>query len=173
MTKQLLIDTLSNKYNCQGIYAIKHTLSGNMYIGSSYSIKTRLSQHLNSLNNNKHHSKYLQNAWNKHNHNDFLALILETVVSRDELSKREQYWLDYYDSYKNGFNARPQADNFFGMEWSDEQNKARKESNVLAWKNTELRKKLSDKFKGKKRGVWTNESYKKQSDSLKKTHKEI
>ena len=172
MTQQLFTDTLNNKYNCQGIYAIKHTPSGKLYIGSSYNIRTRLNQHLNSLNNNKHHSRYLQNAWNKYNHIEFHVLVLETVSSRDELSNREQYWMDYFDSYKEGYNARPTAENFYGMEWSEEQNKARKDSNVLAWKNPDLRKNLSDKFKGKKRGVWTDESYKKQSDSLKKIHRE-
>ncbi len=142
-----------------------------MYVGSSVCIQSRLNQHKNSLFQNKHHSKYLQNAWNKHGVAGFVVIVLEEVASRDKLTVREQYWIDFYDSYRNGFNARPTAENFFGMEWSSEQNEARRRSNKLAWANPTLRNKLSDKFKGTKRGVWTKESHQLQSDSLKALHK--
>ena len=135
MMSQLIKETLSRKFDCQGIYAIQHIASERRYIGSANKIKIRLNKHRGELQKNQHHSKYLQNAWNKYGEDEFLAIVVEKVNVRDNLSEREQYWIDYYDSYKNGFNARPTAENFYGMEWSDEQNIARKNSNIQRWKD--------------------------------------
>lgn len=76
-----------------GIYKILNLKNNNFYIGSSIDLRKRFSEHRRSLNKNKHHSYYLQSAWNKYGENNFEFIILE-FVSRNRLKKREQYYLD-------------------------------------------------------------------------------
>ncbi len=163
---------IGDEFDRQGVYAIRHEPSGRCYVGSSASIRTRLNQHKNQLAHGKHHSSYLQNTWDKYKNSEFTAVLLEEVSVRDELPEREQAWIDKLDSFHNGFNARPKAENFYGMEWSEEQNASRQKSNKKTWSQPELREKLSKKFKGKRRGKWTQDSHERASESLKKRHME-
>ena len=138
--------TIGVEFECQGVYAIKHETSGRCYVGSSVSVRGRLNQHKVQLERGQHHSRYLQNAWNKYGAQAFTAVLLEKVEDRDTLAVREQAWIDALDSYRGGFNARPNAENFFGMEWSEEQNAARKLSNKKTWARPELREALAPAF---------------------------
>jgi len=163
---------LPNSFNCQGIYAIKSLTSKKLYVGSSVNIKSRILQHINLLNKveGEHHSKFLQRAWNKYKQSDFVAIILEKILEQEDLIIREQYWIDKFNSFHNGFNARPKAEANYGMIWSDEQNNARRISNKKTWEGSALRQNLSDKFKGNIRGVWSVDSHEKASATLKKRH---
>ena len=128
--------------------------------------------HLNALLAGKHHSRYLQNAWRKHGSTAFTVALLEGGVAERKLLEREQFWIDHLDSYEDGFNARPKAESMRGVKWSRAQNEARRESNLKAWSNESLRLKLSIKFKGQHRGVWTTDSHKKISRTLIRRHAE-
>jgi len=55
-----------------GIYKIKNMINGRTYIGSAINFSRRMSSHVSLLNMNKHHSKYLQNSWNKHGEHNFI-----------------------------------------------------------------------------------------------------
>lgn len=77
-----------------GVYLIKNNVNNKIYVGStSTSFNNRFSSHLRSLIQNKHHSKYLQNAWNKYGKNSFSFIILETCKKNDCI-KKEQYYID-------------------------------------------------------------------------------
>jgi group I intron endonuclease len=78
-----------------------------MYVGSTTNFTNRKSRHLNDLNKGKHHSKKLQRSWSKYGADNFIFVILEDNV--ENLIEREQYWIDFLDSYENGFNSRPDA----------------------------------------------------------------
>lgn len=95
-----------------GIYEIRNIKDSKVYIGSSKNIDKRWSQHRNMLNNNKHHSRYLQNAWNAYGENIFRFSVLELVDSKDDLFKREQMWMNYTLCYlpENGYNMSKDAD---------------------------------------------------------------
>jgi group I intron endonuclease len=54
-----------------GIYEIIHIESGKRYIGSAKSFAARFKDHRALLRSNRHHSRILQNAWNKHGENGF------------------------------------------------------------------------------------------------------
>lgn len=63
-----------------GIYAIKNTVNGKIYVGSTAkSFKTRFNQHISKLRNNKHHCAHLQYAFNKYGEEVFDFEILEVV----------------------------------------------------------------------------------------------
>lgn len=60
-----------------GIYVIRSTMSENIYIGQSLSIKTRVNLHLTNLRSGRHHCSHLQRAWNLYGEDAFIFDVLE------------------------------------------------------------------------------------------------
>lgn len=77
-------------YTC-GIYKISTPTRSSSYIGSSEKIERRWSEHKYGLRNKKHHSKRLQNAWNKYQ--ELIFEIIE-ICDFEKLNEREQFWID-------------------------------------------------------------------------------
>lgn len=93
-----------------GIYIIRNSVNGKVYIGSSKDIYTRWSQHKHDLKRNIHHNAILQRAWNKYGEDSFVFEIQE-LVEPAYLLDREQYWYDYHrsSSGEHGYNLSPIA----------------------------------------------------------------
>lgn len=86
--------------NTSGVYCIVNILNNHKYIGSSKDIRYRIYQHHYNLKNNKHHSTYLQNAYNKYGYDKFIISILEICAPiRDTLLFIEQKYLDLNPEY--------------------------------------------------------------------------
>lgn len=107
-----------------GIYEIVNKVNGKTYIGSSVDIEKRWKNHLYQLKRNKHHSKHLQNAYNKHGRENFDFRILEHTAIGNMLV-REQFHMDDRKSYSPdlGYNICPSAGNRLGVKASDETKK--------------------------------------------------
>jgi group I intron endonuclease len=106
-----------------GIYCIENVVNGKIYIGSSVDINHRWKNHQYELNNDIHHSKHLQAAWNKYGEQSFEFKILEIVnPSKEELLEREQWWIDItrcdIDTY--GYNILSNAGRTTGYNHSEE-----------------------------------------------------
>lgn len=114
---------LLKHFNTSGIYIIRNLINNKVYIGSAKNIRTRINIHKHYLNNNKHHSKKLQYSYNKY-YGNFLVSILEKT-SIENLIIREQYWINYFQSYKQeyGFNILKTAGNSIGYKCSEETKK--------------------------------------------------
>lgn len=164
-----VVERLPAAFNCSGIYGIQHTASGRIYVGSAKNIRKRLYQHLGTLVAKKHHSRYLQNAWNKSGQIAFNIVLLETILT-EKLNEREQFWIDHFNSYEKGFNARPKAESTRGLKWTKAWRQAAIKGIRKAWSDTSLRQRVSARFKGYHRGVWTDSSRKQASESLKLWH---
>lgn len=76
-----------------GIYQIRNTINNDVYIGSAIDFYQRKKKHFNSLKNNSHHSKYLQNAINKYNIENFVFEKLATCPN-EYLLKLEQWFIN-------------------------------------------------------------------------------
>lgn len=74
-----------------GVYVIEHVGSGKQYVGSASNIPARWRMHRHMLRNNKHHSTYMQRAWNKYGEDAFLFAVVEKT---NLLLAREQHWID-------------------------------------------------------------------------------
>lgn len=72
------------------IYKIKNLFNDKIYVGSAINFQRRIGEHTGLLNRNKHHSKYLQNSWNKYGDKCFVFEIIERVDNPKELIIREQ-----------------------------------------------------------------------------------
>ena len=87
-----------------GIYKITNKITGKSYIGQSVNIATRWSAHKSTsrsketLDGNELHKDILELGID----NFLFEVIEETTV--DKLDEREIYWIQYYDTYYNGYN---------------------------------------------------------------------
>lgn len=133
-----------------GIYTIsfKNSKSNKVYIGSaskkSGEIKnnngfySRWCRHLHMLKNNKHHSIALQNAYNKYGDSNIVFSILEECIPSICI-KREQFYIDKYNSFNKGYNGRPIANNNLGHKQPD------KQKNIIKNKYKKIRDSISQK----------------------------
>lgn len=77
-----------------GVYKITNPVNNEFYIGSaSLSFAKRFRNHRRLLKFSKNPCSYLQKAYNKNKHVDFIFEILE-VCNKEECIKREQSYLD-------------------------------------------------------------------------------
>lgn len=88
-----------------GIYKIENLVNGKSYIGQSIDIKSRWRQHRSASSNslNKNYEFPLYRAIRKYGLNNFNFVVLEECEP-SLLNEREKYWIQYFDSYKNGYN---------------------------------------------------------------------
>ena len=91
------------------IYIIKNKINEKVYIGQTLrSVEERFKQHMKPSNHKKHYKLY--RAMNKYGNDNFYYEILESNVCEDIIDEREIYWIEKYDSYKNGYNSTPGGD---------------------------------------------------------------
>lgn len=102
-----------NERGKSGIYAIVNTANQKCYIGQAASIGDRWLYHRSSLRRGKHHSRLLQNAWNKYGEAAFQFKVVE-YAPRDAvaLAEREQMWLDVI---KPAYNIAPVSASTLGI----------------------------------------------------------
>lgn len=128
-----------------GIYEIVNKINGHRYIGSAVSIRVRWGTHLCVLRSNNHHSKYLQNAWNKYGEDNFDFNVIE-ICDKDSLLNREQY---YMDIVKPEYNIRTEARSH-RIEFTEEIRAKMRAARVKRVTRPETRIKLSILAKGRK-----------------------
>jgi len=107
--------------NNSAIYAIRHSASGKAYVGSAVRVLSRWNQHRSSLRKGKHHSRYLQAAWDKHGPEAFEFVILELVPDAAMLIERENAHIALLGAAdpSRGYNLCKQAGSQLGMRHSD------------------------------------------------------
>lgn len=83
-----------------GIYCWKNKQNNKRYIGQSVNIERRKQQHISGAG--KYNTKISQ-ALYKYGINNFDFEILENC-DLESLNEREQFWINHFDSIKNGYN---------------------------------------------------------------------
>lgn len=106
-----------------GIYAIVNTLNNKVYVGRAANLRKRWLQHKSNLNNSKHHSRHLQNAWEKHGKENFkfIPLVLNLTIE-SEIQNIENYYIVGYQSCKEefGYNLAMASGTNKGVKYSEE-----------------------------------------------------
>lgn len=86
------------------IYKITNTINGKIYIGQSIRpIQKRFKRHINDAINNNINTHFAK-AIRKYGKDNFVIEEIDTANSQDELNRKEQYWIKYYDSTNKGYN---------------------------------------------------------------------
>ena len=98
-----------------GIFQIRNTVNGKLFVDSSTNIPGKINRHRFSLNAGLHRSKELQKDWNESGEAAFEFETLEPVEPRDDqnynyaadLEVLEDLWLEKLTPYEeNGYNER-------------------------------------------------------------------
>lgn len=81
-----------------GIYQIRNLVNNKRYIGQTVNLYARKYGHSSLLKNNKHTNIHLQNSYNRYGKENFIFEILEECIdfSKEELTEREQFYVDQY-----------------------------------------------------------------------------
>ena len=86
------------------IYKITNIQNNKIYIGQSIRpIEARFHRHINDALNNILDT-HLARAIRKYGKENFIIEEIDTAASQDELNKKEQYWIHFYNSVENGYN---------------------------------------------------------------------
>ena len=86
-----------------GIYKYENKINHNIYIGQSTNIDKRFAQHLYDATFRPEEGTGIDEAINKYGIDNFTFEIIEEC-DIDDLDDKEIYWIDFYDSYHNGYN---------------------------------------------------------------------
>lgn len=131
------------------VYKITNTINDKIYVGmTGTTLAERYKWHVRDCNAGK--SKKLYDAMRELGIENFSVELLETYTTEDELREGEEYYIDYYDGYVNGYNASP---NSYGILNHSE----------------ETKRKMSES--AKKRPPETQETLRKRSESCRQTWK--
>lgn len=87
------------------IYKIENKLNGKKYIGQTIKeLEKRFSQHKHNYNKSYFSHLSLYQAFNKYGIENFLFEKIEEVPN-NLLDEREKYWINYYNTYYDGYNS--------------------------------------------------------------------
>lgn len=91
-----------------GIYKIENKINNKIYIGQSHKIEQRWKEHIAAMNKTSVNYRPLYRAFKKYGINNFDFSVIETCTP-EQLDAREQYWIQYYNSFffapnSNGYN---------------------------------------------------------------------
>src|SRR6266702_3230850 len=84
-----------------GVYVIQNVITSDCYVGSSVDIARRKLKHFYQLRSNKHGNQHLQSAYNKYGHDSFLFTVHEEVTEKEDLVRREPYWINHLSPQYN------------------------------------------------------------------------
>ena len=87
------------------IYKITNLVNGKSYIGATKkSLSDRWKYHLHDSKRERSKNRPLYIAMNKYGIDNFNISVVEECEDDSVLFEREIYWIDYYDTYRNGYN---------------------------------------------------------------------
>lgn len=128
------------------------------YVGQTINEEGRFKAHIYNAITRKDNSHFY-NAIRKYGLENFIYCVLEENILRENLNMKEQEWIEYYDSYYNGYNMTLGGDGVRRLVISEE-----------------TRRKLSNSHKGRdvwnkgKHGIYSKETIKRMSESSKGKH---
>lgn len=166
---------LSNKIG----YIYKITApNGKVYIGQTMNVKNR------RYNYGKNSFKLQVKLWNscqkyKWSPKDNFEIIEECLCGENKvyLNEREQYWINYYDSFKNGLNCNEGGHGNIGHKHSEESkqkmsNSAKKYSEIRSLRlskrmtGSKLSEKTKKKISTKLTGIKRDEDFRKKMSDI-------
>ena len=90
------------------IYKITNKINGKCYIGKTLqTIEKRWQEHKKEANKTRSQDRPLYRAINKYGIENFEIQIIEEIqnVLEININEREKYWIEYFQSFKKGYNA--------------------------------------------------------------------
>ena len=138
------------------IYKITNIQNNKVYIGQTIRpVEQRLHRHINDALNNILDTHFAR-AIRKYGKESFIIETIDTANSQEELNRKEQYWIRFYDSVNKGYNETDAISKCGGNTY---QSKTKEEMNVIKDKirQTKLGAKNPMARKIKRINIKTNE----------------
>lgn len=109
--EQILSKSPARQSNCEaidiaGVYSIRCKTNGKIYIGESDNIADRWEQHKKDLISHTHHSKRLQDDYDKFGSNQFSWNVLAKCSDRKERLAMEANFISSLGTIRYGYNTR-------------------------------------------------------------------
>lgn len=93
------------------IYKITNNVNGKVYIGQTrQEVKERFYRHCSRVGSTFELNMAIHKAIRKYGKQNFT---LEVIEETENLDERERYWIEFYDSYKTGYNSTLGGQNGF------------------------------------------------------------
>lgn len=87
------------------IYKIENLINHKIYIGLTNNIERRKKRHFSDLRRNCHDNSFLQKEYNQYGNENFsFEVIYSDNITEQEIGEKEKYYIQLYDSFKNGYN---------------------------------------------------------------------
>lgn len=99
------------------IYLITNDINSKVYVGQTIqTLNKRFNGHCCYSKSDRSVNMYIKRAIHKYGRNNFHIHLLEECPI-DELNEKEQYWIDFYNSYNEGYNLTlgGQVSNYFSL----------------------------------------------------------
>lgn len=120
------------------IYKITNKINNKMYIGQTIRpVEERWKRHINDALNNILDTHFAR-AIRYYKPENFIVETIDNAITQEELNKKEQYWIQYYNSTSDGYNETDAISKCGG--------------NTYKSKTPEEMKKISDKLRQSKLG---------------------
>ena len=111
------------------IYKISNDINDKVYIGQTInSVENRFKRHINDSINNVFDCHF-HRAIRKYGSEHFKVEIIDVARTQEELTLKEQYWINYYDSFKNGYN---ETDATYKCGGNTYRNKSKKQMEIIS-----------------------------------------
>lgn len=111
-----------------GIYIIRNTVNGKVYIGQSRRISNREYCHFHALEKGTHYNKHLQRSYNTYGRDAFVFEVIEWC-DVSELDEREKYYIQKYDSMNINKGYNNEGGGNVGKEVSERVREAKRGAN--------------------------------------------
>ena len=138
------------------VYKITNIQNNKVYIGQTIRpIEQRFHRHINDALNNILDTHFAR-AIRKYGKENFVIEKIDIAQNQDELNKKEQYWIKFYDAVNNGYNETDAISKCGGNTY---QSKTEKEMSIIKNKirQTKLGAKNPMARKVKRINILTNE----------------
>lgn len=151
-----------------GIYMWTLKKNGHSYIGRSVDIERRKKEFM-CFSKYRYSGKVINRARKKYSNIDMWDYTILELCEEKDLLQKEKYYIQKYDTYKNGYNENDGGDGNVAYKHSEEtKHKISESTKKRPPASTETRKKISNSLKGH---TFTEESKEKISDTLKEYFK--
>jgi len=97
------------------IYLVTNKINGNKYVGlTSYPLRIRKTKHKNEVKKGSQcpfHRALRNYGWKA-----FKWEEIDNAMFYEDLQEKEKFWIEKYDTYRNGYNATIGGEGFIGIE---------------------------------------------------------
>lgn len=149
------------------IYKITNLINGKVYIGlTTRLLRERFASHLCMAFSEKKdlHCKF-HNALRKYGKENFKVEQIDSAESKEELDRKEQYWISYYNSIEEGYNMKEGGFKGTGYRHSEEARRKISEMNHQRVYSDQARRNMSEAQKKVPHLPHTEETKRKMSET--------